>query len=88
MRSHLSRRPLVLLSVAFLLSVPVPGVSEARVVRLVIEQRELFAGGVEWGASRAYERLRGTAYLEVDPSNPLTRSSSTSTRRRGTPREW
>jgi Alpha/beta hydrolase domain len=71
MRSHLSRRPLVLLSVAFLLSVPVPGVSEARVVRLVIEQRELFAGGVEWGASRAYERLRGTAYLEVDPSNPL-----------------
>jgi hypothetical protein len=71
MRSDLSRRPFVFLTVAFLLSLPLPGVCEARVVRFVIEQRELFAGGVEWGASGAYERLRGTAYMAVAPSNPL-----------------
>jgi alpha/beta hydrolase family protein len=49
----------------------VPRVSEARVVRFVVEQRTPFAGGVEWGNSGPYERLVGTAYLEVDPADPL-----------------
>jgi hypothetical protein len=48
-----------------------PHVCEARVVRFVVEQRTPFAGGVEWGNSGAYERLAGTAYLEVDPADPL-----------------
>ena len=30
-----------------------------------------YAGGVEWGDAGAYERLTGTAYLEVDPADPL-----------------
>ncbi len=44
---------------------------EARVVRFVIELRESFAGGVAWGTSGPYERLRGTAYMEVAPDDPL-----------------
>jgi len=45
--------------------------AEAALVRLSIEHREPFAGGVEWGSAGAYERLTGTAYFEVDPSDPL-----------------
>ncbi len=65
------RKALMLLVVGCLVPAAVPGPSEGRVVRFVVEQRELFAGGVEWGASRAYERLRGTAHMEVDPRDPL-----------------
>src|SRR5215510_9839160 len=45
--------------------------AEAKLVRLVVEHREPFAGGVEWGPAGAYERLTGTAYFEVDPLDPL-----------------
>jgi Alpha/beta hydrolase domain len=44
---------------------------EAALVRLAIEHREPFAGGVEWGPAGAYERLTGTAVFEVDPADPL-----------------
>jgi Alpha/beta hydrolase domain len=47
------------------------GYAEAALVRLSVEHREPFAGGVEWGAAGAYERLTGTASFEVDPSDPL-----------------
>ena len=46
-------------------------VSEARVVRFVVEQRRSFASGIEWGFAGPYERLDGTAYMEVDPRNPV-----------------
>lgn len=38
--------------------------------RLVIAQREPFAGGHEWGGAGIYERLTGTAHYAVDPANP------------------
>lgn len=48
-----------------------PATGEARMHRFVVEHRELFAGGAEWGPPGRYERLTGTAYLEVDPRDPL-----------------
>ena len=45
--------------------------AEARVVRFVVEQRQPYAGGAEWGTSGAYERLVGTASMEVNPRDPL-----------------
>ena len=30
-----------------------------------------FAGGVEWGTAGVYERLKGTAFMEVNPLDPL-----------------
>lgn len=44
--------------------------SEARVAKLVIEQRAPYVAGAEWGKAGPYEMLRGTAYMEVDPNNP------------------
>jgi hypothetical protein len=44
--------------------------SEARVVKLVVEQRTAFVGGVDWGKAGPYEMLRGIAYMEADPHNP------------------
>jgi hypothetical protein len=64
-------RSLVLLTIGVLMATAVPRASEARVVRFVVEQRQPFAGGVEWGTSGVYERLVGTAYMEVDPGDPL-----------------
>ena len=43
--------------------------SEARVVKLVVEQRTSFVGGADWGKAGPYEMLRGTAYMEADPHN-------------------
>jgi len=44
---------------------------EARVVRIVVEQRRPVADGKTFGATGSYERLDGTAYFEVDPRDPL-----------------
>jgi hypothetical protein len=54
------------MSIAFAAAQP----SEARVVKFVVEQRSTFVGGAAWGNVGAYETLRGTAYLEVDPRDP------------------
>jgi len=48
-----------------------PRTSDARVVRFTVDHRESFAGGVSWGNVGPYERLFGTAFLEVDPRDPL-----------------
>jgi hypothetical protein len=48
------------------------GVSDARVKRFIIENLILLANGRNWGRSGAYERLRGRADLEVDPTDPLS----------------
>ena len=45
--------------------------ADARVVRFVIEQRRVFAEGMEFGSVGPYERLDGTVYMEVDPEDPL-----------------
>ena len=47
------------------------GAAEARVTRFVVEERVPFAVGTDWGTAGPYERLKGTAYLEVDPKDPL-----------------
>ncbi len=48
-----------------------PGSSQARVVRFVVAQARTFAGGTSFGDVGTYQRLDGTAYMEVNPSDPL-----------------
>src|SRR5882672_922484 len=43
---------------------------EAAVVRFVVEQTRPFVEGTTFGETGAYERLDGTAYMEVDPRDP------------------
>ena len=45
--------------------------AEARVVRFVVEDRQPYAGGEQFGNSGSFERLIGTTYMEVDPADPL-----------------
>ena len=40
---------------------------QAEITKLVIEKREIFASGHEFGVTGAYEKLAGKAYGEVDP---------------------
>src|SRR5262245_33202543 len=56
---------------ALLAALLTPRVSEARVVRFVVEQVRSFAGGTTFGDVGPYVRLDGSAYLEVDPRDPL-----------------
>jgi uncharacterized protein (TIGR03437 family) len=44
-------------------------VAEARVTRIQITSREPFANGTEYGTAGAYEKIRGTAFFEVDPAD-------------------
>jgi hypothetical protein len=46
-------------------------IADARVTRFIVEERVPFAPGTEWGSAGAYERLKGNAYMEVDPADPL-----------------
>ena len=55
------------------LAVVQPG--QARVVRFVVEQTRSFAGGMSFGDVGSYQRLDGTAYMEVDPSRPPKRGN-------------
>ena len=48
-------------------SVPV----DARVTRFVVERSTPYGDGRTFGNAGAFERLEGTAYFEVDPSDPL-----------------
>src|ERR1700704_1189324 len=48
-----------------------PSPCDARVVRFVVDQKRPLAEGTTFGSAGAYERLDGTAYLEVDPKDPL-----------------
>ncbi len=43
----------------------------ARVTRFVVESREPYAAGATFGTAGAFERLVGTASMEVDPGDPL-----------------
>ena len=43
------------------------------ITKIVIEKRDLFAGGHQFPVTGAYEKLIGKAYGEVDPKNPLNK---------------
>ena len=45
--------------------------AQAKVTRFVVEERVVVSEGRSWGRAGPYERLKGTAYLEVDPRDPL-----------------
>lgn len=67
------RLPLRAVIGAFVL-VSVAAVSlEARVVRIVIDSRQVVAGGRGFGTAGAYERLVGRVFYAFDPSNPHDR---------------
>src|SRR5438309_7467615 len=66
----MSRMKLLLLLLATLMCLP-PYRANARVVRFVVEQRTILANGMNWGNAGPYERLNGTAHMEVDPKDPL-----------------
>ena len=65
------KKSAVFVVIGLLLAAAAPGGSEARVVRLVVEQTRTFAGGMTFGTVGTYQRLDGTAYMEVDPHDPL-----------------
>src|SRR5262245_30996326 len=48
-----------------------PHAAEAKVTKFIVEERVLLEAGKTWGTAGAYELLRGTVYLEVDPKDPL-----------------
>lgn len=52
------------------LSLLLAGVTEARLTRLEITSREPLADGMEFGKTGPYEKLRGTAFFELDPRDP------------------
>jgi hypothetical protein len=60
------------LAFPLLLSSPTAGAQPTRsgVSHLEITRREPFAGGMTFGATGSYEKLVGTATLEVDPGDP------------------
>ena len=64
-RKPLSVQIMVLLLFAFCLR------AEARVVRFEVERTRIFAEGISFGTVGPYQRLDGTAYMEVDPADPL-----------------
>ena len=61
----------VLAAIGCLLTVAFAHPGKARVVRFVVEQTRSFAGGTSFGDVGTYQRLDGTAYMEVDPRDPL-----------------
>jgi len=60
-----------LLVVNCLMLICVPCPVEGRVTRLVVESSTPYAGGATFGDHGTFERLTGTVYMEVDPTNPL-----------------
>jgi len=58
-------------ALGWLLTFGVAQSCQARVVRFVVEQTRSFAGGMSFGNVGPYQRLDGTAYMEVDARDPL-----------------
>jgi hypothetical protein len=73
MCSPIRRLPIVLwlLILSSTLAQPV----DARVVRIVIESRQVVAGGKAFGRAGVYERLVGRVFYAFDPKNPHDRQS-------------
>ena len=59
-------------------------VAPSGITRLEITSRTTAFDGTTFGAVGAYEKLRGKAYGELNPSDPRNRSSSTSRSLRAT----
>src|SRR5262245_12683763 len=55
---------LIALSILLIL---VPAFSSAEITKVVIDKREPFANGYEFGVTGAYEKLVGKAYGDVNP---------------------
>src|SRR6266851_2064122 len=70
MHRHASRNA-VFWMLGCTLATALPPPAEGRLVRLAVETREPFVGGISWGTTGPYERLLGTAYMEVNPRDPL-----------------
>src|SRR5215469_11595175 len=71
-RSHIGDRVIVrVVGLCTAVAAFVAAPAEARVTRFVVEERVLFDNGSSWGKAGPYERLKGTAYMEVDPRNPV-----------------
>jgi hypothetical protein len=62
-----------LLAVIVLSGAAWPVAARAEVVRIEILHREPYAGGAEFGATGAYESIRGIVHYAVDPSHPANR---------------
>jgi len=71
MRFRSSLKGSLSLAVGLLSVAAIPRSAEGRVTRFVVEERVPLAVGTEWGTAGPYERLKGTAYMEVDPRDPL-----------------
>jgi hypothetical protein len=56
---------------ALTLLLAVSQMSAARVTRFIVQDQVVIANGRDWGRAGPYERLKGRAYLEVDPRDPL-----------------
>ena len=65
------RRAIVLLVLSGLMSAGVASSVDAKVTRLVVEKTSPYAGGRTFGDAGTFERIEGTAHMEVDPSDPL-----------------
>ncbi len=67
------RKSIQMLMLMLVMVVPLvaPSQADARVVRFVVEQKQVIVDGKSWDAVGPYERLDGTAYFEVDPRDPL-----------------
>ncbi len=71
MRFQSSLKGSLSVAIGFLSVAAIPRSAEARVTRFVVKEQVPFAVGVDWGTAGPYERLKGTAYMEVDPRDPL-----------------
>ena len=65
------KRRIVLVVLACAAVAWAPPSASARVVRLVVERTTPYAGGKAFGEHGPFERLEGTLYMEVDPTDPL-----------------
>lgn len=55
---------------ALLLILGPPSSAEAKIVRVVVDRREVILDGREWGDAGAYEKLVGRIFFAFDPHNP------------------
>ena len=67
----MKRKTIIPVLAALVLPIFFAARSDARVVRIVVEQKRPVLDGKGFGDVGPYERLDGTVYFEVDPKDPL-----------------
>ena len=65
------RRTFALVVLGSLVATLAAPAADARIVRIVVERTTPYAGGQAFGDVGPFERLDGTAHMEVDPGDPL-----------------